>query len=199
MPRYREIFIKKDARIIVWKITESEKELIQLLNNPVHVDIAKSRKAESSRKQYMASRIILEQESLDSELTKDINGKPTLKERHVSITHDHNYVAVMISEQECGIDLQHISPKVLRVKHKFFDPQDDVLSKDELIGLTIAWCIKEAIYKIHGDPLIYFKEHMRLLSFSQNRVHAKILHPDYLKDVTLEVQKIDELYLAYTI
>lgn len=199
MPKYREIFIKKNARIIVWKITESESELISLIKNTKHIQEVHGRKSESSRKQFLATRIILEQEELINDLRKDENGKPTLEDQYISITHDHDYVAVMLSQFECGIDLQSVSEKVTRIRHKFFDHEDIMIDPDQLLGLTIAWCIKEAIYKIHGDPMIYFKEHMRIVDMNENLVHAKILHPDYLKDVTLEIQKIDKLYLAYTV
>ncbi len=199
LPRYREIFIKKEARIIIWKIDESEETLASQIRNKEHVSWVKSRKAESSRKQYLATRIILEQEGYDHVLTKDENGKPLLPDHHISITHDHNYVAVMIANQPCGIDLQSVSEKVLRVEHKFTHPEDTVTDPNALIGLTINWCIKEAIYKIHGDPMVYFKEHMRIISFDGHQANAQILHPDYLKDVTLEIRKVDELFLAYTI
>lgn len=199
LPRYREIFIKKEAKIIVWKITESEEELIDQIQNSLHLEAIKTRKAESSRKQYLASRIILEQEGVDDEMIKDANGKPKLKDRHVSITHDSNYAAVMIANYDCGIDLQSISDKVLRIKHKFFDDNDVLLDPNELNGLTIAWSIKEALHKLNGDPMVYFKEHMRIVSGDMHTVQTKILHPDYLKGVTLELRKIDDLYLAYTV
>lgn len=199
MPRYREIFIKKEARIIVWKITESEQDLIDLIQNPIHLEAIRNRKAESSRKQYLASRIILEQEGLDTELVKDENGKPKLKDRHISISHDSDYAAVMIANYDCGIDLQSVSEKVLRIKHKFFDDNDKMIVPNELNGLTIAWSIKEALHKLNGDPLVYFKEHMRIISGDEHTVQTKILHPDYLKDVTLELRRIDDLYLAYTV
>lgn len=199
MPKYREIFIKKNARIIVWKISESEEELASMIENKDHLEEIRNRKAESNRKQYLATRIILEEEGLDNQLKKDINGKPQLKNGFISITHDSSFVAVMIADYQCGIDLQSISKKVLRIKHKFFDENDLMIESDELLGLTIAWSLKEAIYKIHGDPLVYFREHMRILSKDGHRIAAEILHPDYLKDVTLELRKIDDLYLAYTV
>lgn len=199
MPRYREISIKKEAKIIVWKITESEDELIQLIENETYLELVKSRKSISSRKQFLATRVLLEQEGIAHELQKDENGKPKLNNQHISITHDGNYVAIMLSIKSCGIDLQSISNKVNRVRHKFFDESDFMATPDETVGLTIAWCIKEAIYKIHGDPMIYFKEHMRIRTIEGSIVKADILHPDYLKNVTLELRKIDELYLSYTI
>lgn len=199
MPRYREIFIKKDARIIVWKITEDEAELIDLINNAFHLEAIQSRKSERSRKQYLATRIILEQEGWDTELIKDENGKPQLPEGYISISHDSDYVAVMTANYECGTDLQSVTEKVFRVKHKFFDEEDVMPDQNELIGLTIAWSVKEALYKINGDPNVYFKEHMRIISRDGHIIKTKILHPDYTKDVTLALQKIDQLYLVYTI
>lgn len=199
MPKYREIFIKKEARIIIWKITETEDELADLIKTTAFLEEVKSRKSLTSRKQFLATRIILEQEGIEKDLVKDENGKPKLTNHHISITHDTDYVGVMISNKDCGIDLQSISEKVKRVQHKFIDEDDLQLADNELDSLTISWCIKEALYKIHGDPMVYFKEHLRIVKKNGSRILSRILHPDYVKDVTLEIQKIDELYLTYTI
>lgn len=198
MPKYREIFIKKEARIIIWKITEHEDDLVEYLTSKIHLDEVKSRKSICSRKQFLATRIILKNEGLDKELLKDVNGKPHLADNYISISHDTDYVAVMISIKPCGIDLQSISDKVKRVKHKFIDKQDFLPKDSEIHALTIAWCIKEALYKINGDPMVYFKEHLRIVDMADHIIHSRILHPDYLKDVTLELRKIDDLYLTYT-
>ncbi|MCB9196138.1 MAG: hypothetical protein H6598_07915, partial [Flavobacteriales bacterium] len=97
MPKYREIFIKKDARIIIWKITETEDELADLIKTTAFLEEVKSRKSLTSRKQFLATRIILEQEGIEKDLVKDENGKPKLTNHHISITHDTDYVGVMIS------------------------------------------------------------------------------------------------------
>lgn len=164
-----------------------------------HLDIVNARKSSVSRKQYLATRILLEQEDLPSHISKDNNGKPHLEAGYISITHDTDYVAIMISDQLCGIDLQSSSDKVIRIKHKFIHPEDVLPTGDELNSLILVWSIKEALYKLHGDPLVFFKEHMRINTIEKDIVKCKILHPLYLKDVTLEIRKIDNLYLAHTI
>lgn len=199
LPKHRVIYHKKEAKIVVWKITETESELIQMLQEPAISDGILDRKSETNRKQFLASRILLKEEGLLHEIEKNENGKPFIPNNHISITHDTDYVAIMISKNSCGIDLQSISEKVFKIKHKFIDNDDVLLDLDELISLTISWSLKEAIYKIFGDPLLYFKEHIRIRKMDINTIYVDILHPKYLRSVLLKVQKIDQLYLTYTV
>lgn len=199
LPKFREIYIKKEAKIILWKITETEEELRSLLKKQSILTEIQKHRSELHRKQFIASRILLEQHNLLDCIRKDENGKPMIPEGHLSITHDSEYVALMISRNVCGIDLQSCTEKVFRVKHKFLDPTDFFPDQNELIGLTKVWSIKEAVYKIFGDPMVYFKEHMRLTGVDDKNISVDILHPDYKRSVTLEIRKIDDLFLSYTL
>lgn len=198
MPRYREIYIKKEAKIIVWKITEEEDELLLMLGDYQLPERFSMYKSMSHRKQFLVTQLLLKEEGLLDELEKDENGKPVLKDGFVSISHDSIFVAVMISKKICGIDLQSVTPKVLRVKHKYYDEDDALLVGDEVVFQTLIWSMKEALYKVYGDPMVYFKEHIRILSIDKNTAICQILHPDYTGDFKLTIKKIDDLFLVFT-
>jgi phosphopantetheinyl transferase len=198
LPRYREIYIKKEAKIIVWKITEEENELISLLGNYTLPERFEKYRSMSHRKQFLATQVLLQEENLLDVIKKDDNGKPIIENGYVSISHDSNFVSLMISNKECGIDLQSATPKVLKVKHKYYDENDAQIEGDEVEFLTLIWSLKEAIYKVHGDPMVYFKEHIRIKSVNRNSAECQILHKDYIRDINLTIKKVDDLILAYT-
>jgi 4'-phosphopantetheinyl transferase len=199
---YRTISIKKIANITLWKITESEDDLYLLCDDIVIKEKALSIKPITQRKQFLATQLLLKKLNLKGLLKKDLNGKPYLSNgNHISISHDSEYVAIMVSENACGIDLQSFSPKVLKIKHKFIHIDDYCALSNDINELTLAWSTKEALYKINGDPMVYFKEHLRLISNNQKNqvIEAAIHHENYSQKVNLRYRKLDDLFLVYTI
>lgn len=199
MPRYREIYNKNLSKIIVWKITETEDELITLVNDDNALSKVQLYKNETHRKQFLVTNILLEQEDCKHLMTKDENGKPILPNGYISISHDSNYVALMLSSKKCGIDLQSESAKVLRIRHKFYDDDDLKILGVEIPFFTLIWSLKEALYKINGDPMVFFKEHIRIREVNGKKIKASILHKKYLEDFELMVKNVDELILTFTV
>jgi len=108
--------------------------------------------------------------------SKDEYGKPYLTNNpyHISISHSKEYLAVMISEKNCGIDLQYLTPKVTRVRNKFLSEMEInyLVEKQSLYQLTILWCAKEAVYKQNGRQKLEFKNAMQISPF----IYAKEGH-----------------------
>ena len=99
----------------------------------------------------------------------------------------------------CGIDIQEITPKVMRVKSKFINENDIYWTSEKERDLTVLWCAKETLYKINGDPNIFFKEHMIIEeSNEENILIGKIIHPEYRKNYKLKVHFIENYCLVYT-
>jgi 4'-phosphopantetheinyl transferase len=197
---YRQIHIEKRAVITVWKITESEIELNNLINDPTIEKKAKSIKATTQRLQYLASQLLIQRLALRELIHKDENGKPHLSDnRCISISHDTHYVALMLADYKCGIDLQTISEKVGRIAPKFLDLQDCIQPSEGLFALTLAWSAKEALYKIHGEPSIFFKEHLRLIRpLTNSRLQCEINNLELIEKYEISYQKIDNILLCFT-
>jgi phosphopantetheinyl transferase len=199
---FRTISIKKEANITVWKITESEEELFSRVGDDEKVSKALLIKATIQRKQFLVSQILLQELNLKESIFKNINGKPLLNNgEYISISHDTNFVAIMVSKYPCGIDLQSISSKVLKIKSKFVDDSDCFTTSLSEEDLTLAWSVKEALYKINGDPMVYFKEHLRLISQNKDEMllNALILHESYSQELKLRYRKLEDVFLVYNI
>jgi len=157
----------------VWKITETEEELWDLL--PQHAEDkifvnTVSVYHPQRRIEMLASRALIKK-LLGFEHKIIYNGRiPGIanKELYISISHSHEYVAVTISESlEVGVDVQRISDKVKKVAHKFVHTEEWAMIKDEneLEYLNLLWAAKECLYKLykHGD--ITFNEHLHIQGF----------------------------------
>jgi 4'-phosphopantetheinyl transferase len=77
------------------------------------------------------------------------NGKPFLKNRikSISISHSNHYLALMISDNPCAIDLEEISHRAEKVKEKFLTSSELKLLNQTDFDFTRAWTIKEVLYK----------------------------------------------------
>ncbi len=99
------------------------------------------------------------------QVNSDENGKPclVLKDKvsslpQISISHSSQYAVAMASDIPCGIDLQEITPRVLRFQEKFVGEAEIAILPPEKQGmalevdLTRVWSAKEALRKFCSSP-----------------------------------------------
>lgn len=195
--------ISIDDHVTLWKITESWTELFELFENDAEINaLIRNFKSDFKKKQFLASRLLLKMEFGDWKTLHSRNGKPrpTNNSIEISITHDRGIAGIIKSINPCGIDIQEITPKVIRVKSKFINENDIYFLSEKKKDLTVLWCAKEALYKINGSPNIFFKEHMIIEeSEEENIIVGKIIHPEFRKDYKLKVHFIENYCLVYTL
>src|SRR5690606_15028757 len=108
----------------------------------------------------------------DDDLTYDMYGKPSLPDKHISITHSHHFAAIAISDQVVGIDLEWAREKILNIANKFALTEGTYLKQEtkqnHIVKLTVIWGIKEAIFKIRNERGISFKDHIEVPNFELN-------------------------------
>lgn len=194
--------ISLSSNVQLWNITEPWTDLIKSFDEDEEINsFILSTKNDSRKQQFLASRILLKNEFGDWKTTTNGNGKPypINNSSEISITHDRGIVGLIKSTNPCGIDIQQITPKVNRVKSKFINENDIYWTSEKEKDLTALWCAKEALYKINGDPNIFFKEHMIIEeSGEENILIGKIIHPEYRKDYKMKVHFIENYCLVYT-
>src|ERR1700677_5034868 len=116
MPLYRKLEVGR-SKIALWRIDEDLAFFQSAFPNNPHIT------NESKRLQWYASRYLASEVlGLKTEITKDESGKPVLKnsKHHLSISHTPVFAAVMMHPSTpVGIDIETLTPKVLRIAHKF--------------------------------------------------------------------------------
>jgi len=194
--------ISLSSNVQLWDITEPWTDLIKLFDEDEEINsFILSTKNDSRKQQFLASSILLKNEFGDWKTTTNGNGKPypINNSLEISITHERGVVGLIKSTAPCGIDIQEITPKVIRVKNKFINKNDIYWTSEKEKDLTVLWCAKETLYKINGDPNIFFKEHMIIEeSDEENILIGKINHPKYRKYYKMKVHFIQNYCLVYT-
>lgn len=166
--------IDEDSVLAIWKIEETEEDMLAGLQLKQHeLDIISSLNNGKRLLHWLSTRLLLRKmlntdEYIDCQFDED--GKPYLVnfDYHISLSHSYDYAAVMISKEVAvGVDIELIKHKIKSIKHKFLSDVELAQKQigDNIDGLYVAWCAKEAIYKWHGKKGLEFKKHIHIKPF----------------------------------
>jgi len=196
-----------ESILAVWKITESIDELRNLLKSFTSIQpLLKKTTNESLIKQQLSIRILIFNFFNQYHLSYDEKGKPFLDNGYsISISHSNEYAAILLDKKnQCGVDIEKISLKVDRIKHKFLSKNElsfASLYNNDIELLTVMWCAKEALYKYYGKKEVIFDEHLLLQLNPTNLscLKGEIAIGDFHQYLDLATEKIDDFMLVYTL
>ncbi len=164
-------------------------------------------KREIHKKQFIASRLTLatllkEKFALEYDGLCAVNGKPLpICNLTPSLSHSVDLVAVAISENKIGVDIQAVLPKIYRVAPRICNQTELKLAPDE-VRQTILWSAKEALYKYAQVDGLDFKTALIIdaLSLEKNVItcSGRIINNSITEQVQLHGQLIENYVLVYT-
>lgn len=214
MPLVYQQNINAHTQLALWEITE-----------PIHFFTDKVVQIPSIAHpgkllQHLAGRYLLQ--IIDEHFPMDqirttANGKPVVDhhDKHFSISHGGNYAAVIVSKDRIvGLDLEKITTKAARLSSKFLHEteftlinrlvkQDNVEEGCALdFWMTVAWSIKEAMFKWYGATGIDFRQHLSIATIEPGKPYFKV-YGTVLKEtpvpVTLAGMELHGNILTWTI
>ena len=164
MPLVYQQNINDSAKIGVWHITEPESFFSE------QITIQKEINHPHKRLQHLAGRFILM--ALDDKFPVDLiriaeTKRPFLENDlyHFSVSHSGDYAAAIISKtNRVGVDVELPNPKIGIIKNKFITEKEVQLFSTLTLSfeqqLTLAWSIKESMFKWYAEDGIDFKKHL---------------------------------------
>jgi 4'-phosphopantetheinyl transferase EntD len=197
MPIVYQHNINESTKLAVWHITEPDYFFLEKV--PIKKDVSHPHK----RLQHLAGRYLLpllfDDFPLEEILIADTR-KPFLENEqyHFSISHCGDYAAAIASRNErVGIDIELVTPKIERVRHKF-----GMREKLEMEFLTLLWSAKESIFKWYGSGQMDFRRHMQLngavVFTDEDLISLPFLFmKEYMRYFTIHARIFDELVLAW--
>lgn len=199
MAFYKSIEIKPKTDVYLWKITEDFNTLFrQVQLKDVSLARLEKMKSESHQKGFLAVRMLLEHIGhSDLDLYYDTFGKPHLKgEKHISISHSHEFSAIVISDNKIGIDLEKLKDKTLKIAPRYMDIShlEELSEEDKIVKATIVWGIKETIFKIKNESGISFPEHIFESPFNlvDKKAMAQLKFNNKIEDYTIVFDSIED-------
>lgn len=207
MPLYKVIHFNANTQILIWKITETFQELLeQVILNDSNKKRLEGMKSEMHQRAFLSVRKLLQQiEHTDLDLYYDEFGKPHLHgEKHISITHSHEFSAIIISDKTVGIDIELQREKIIRIADKFINQNElqrlkSSNSEDYIKKLTVKWGAKEAIFKIRNEKGISFKDHIKVNAFEiqDAKAIAELHFDNIIKEFKIYFEEIEDFTLVY--
>ena len=205
MPLYKTIAVSPQTKIYIWNITETFQTLFDtvILNEKSQIRLT-SMKSEMHQRGFLSVRKLLQEAGFsDHELFYDSFGKPHLNNgKHISITHSHHFSAIIISNENCGIDMEMQREKIIKIAPKFIQSENAFLdnnSPDYIQKLTVIWGIKEAIFKIRNEAGISFKDHISVAPFalSNQKASAQLHFDQTIRSFVCPFETIENFTLVY--
>ncbi len=165
--------------LLLWKLSETETQLSNLLNislsSKSKLDLIKS---SSQRRQFLGVQNLLNLHKIKNDmLSYDDNGKPhLLNNKFISISHSFDYCGVIVSNVKVGLDIEKFRSKILNISKKFVSQSDLGLIKlNSIENVTKVWSIKEAVFKAFGHNEIDFKKNIIIKYVNKEFTKANVL------------------------
>lgn len=201
---------KSECLISVWKLTESESELLRLVNSLQipFLHLLENVNFEQKRKERLAAVICINNVlGKNAHYVIGENRKPFIpnSNKHISISNCAGKVAVIISDANCGIDYQNKTEQLVRILSKFASADEQkmiTLFKEPINLIHWIWSSKEAIYKKYNKKGLSLKDDIVLKDIVKLNNETKLFF-----EVCIEGKKtkeevdctlLQDFYMAYT-
>jgi len=166
---YLKEHITESTSIAVWKIEESQEELLHMLSRHEWVEIIYSIKSQSRILEILCARILMKELiGEEKEVYYNGSGKPFLTDGsfHISVSHTRGYVAVAVNRvKQIGLDIEQISEKVRKVRSRLVGDSEYIDEDNELVHLLLHWSAKEAMFKFIDVEGVDFLRHLFVEKF----------------------------------
>lgn len=201
VPLYYQQDINENTRLAIWEIAEGPEfflEKVSLRYPVVHLQ---------KQLQHLAAGYLLPLLYPDfpyGELVYPEQGRPFVPgdTYFFSLTHSGHLAAAMVSETAAvGIDIEKITDRVHRVRHKFLSEEEWawVQGRGEEVQrelLTLFWTVKEAVYKWRNIPGTVFSQDIIVSPVELMPTGTiDVLVVDQIVEVSY--QKVGEYYISY--
>lgn len=172
MPIVSDFYPAESLRASLWRINETEEELLGMIRlSEDDTWKLSTLRNPSRRRQWLAVRVLLKEmlHPQSAQIIYNAHGKPSLEPaggKMISVSHSGDHVAVSLSFQPVltGIDIEPLHPRIRRVAQRFLSEKElKALPPDPgLFELYYHWCSKEALFKLYGFPGIDFRNEIEV-------------------------------------
>lgn len=208
MPIIQDRVINVEKKLIVWQITESVAELMEMYGEDV-TDKLKGEgiNHESRRKEWLIQRLILKHyPGTAYTLHKHTSGAPYLKSDNnpsiaVSISHTKGYVAMLFTQGDwCGVDIEQEDDRAVRIAGRFLsDKEQEQFLQTGRTSASMLWSCKEAAFKTYNRENIEFKKDIVINSIQGSTANVSLPLLGGSNEFQFALEYIDKHVLVYLV
>jgi len=184
--------------LLLYQLEESTELWIQLAKSQGHA----FRNTPPNRRdiERFATLLLLKEIQLEDQIHYNEDGKPVLKNgRFISISHDKNFVGIILHGSEIGLDIQTVEERIHRIANKFCN-EDELNHFQSTEERTAIWCAKEAIFKYFGAN-VPFAESITVTTINWNseEILANYTGVHGSRNFTLKLMNLNNTFVVYTL
>ncbi len=198
--------IGTDIEVGVWKLEETEEWYLERLNLTVEELSEVNSFLPKKKEEWLASRWLLHEMSgreVRGKVLKDAFGKPHLEDSlwTISLSHSADCAAVLASANVCGVDIQRIEERILRMAPRFMSVEEleNVDKTEDVEKIHVYWGAKEALFKLYSEGNVDFRKNLFVKPFEYGEsgsTEAIIdMHDKYI-ECRIDYEKIEDYILV---
>ena len=188
--------IHKDLHL--WNLTESNDSWIQLAeanaysfknNPPNRRDIER-----------FTTFLLLKEIKLEGQTQYNEFGKPFINGgKFMSISHDKNFVGIILHESDVGLDIQTAEERIHRIASKFCNNKE-LAQFHSTEDRTAIWCTKEAIFKFFGTDVPFAESiTVKAINWDSEQIIANYSGVHGERIFTLKMKNLNNTFVVYTL
>ncbi len=189
--------------IYLWKNSEDYSTVIQLAERYNIDKYYQTYKSKTRQREYITQRILLKEiVGKKAKLIKHESGKPAILNHpySVSFTHNDSFTGMLLSKQQCGIDIQTPTQRIVAIKHKFINEKDFCNTTNNYQILSLIWSCKEAVFKKYGEYPIFIKENISIVKqIDKTTFQAEVRINEDIHTTEVKTTILEGNYLSYTL
>jgi len=181
------LFIEAKNEVNSTKLSHKEQLFLHKINN-------------SNRKQEFLQVRALRNKSIgEIEIDYTESGKPFLvnSKEYISISHSQNFIGILKATFDVGLDIEEINERITKIKNRFLNEKELKLFDSSIENLTIAWTLKEALFKLNTRNGIDFRKELLIEGKTDDGYNCKILDKDGWRIVKLKTLQKENLIISY--
>lgn len=115
---------------------------------------------------------------------------------HISVAHGAGCVAVAISDQRVGIDIESRERDFARASSRYMSEHEAQLSTKEWWPAAV-WTAKEALYKLFGRRGVELRDELKIVAYNADSKQITAQLPDNIMAV-VDIELYDESIIVAT-
>ena len=144
--------------------------------------------------EILCTRNLLIQMGEKREISYNSNGAPQLSNnKYISISHSREIVSIILSNNNCGIDIEKISSKPIQAYNRFESAKKFIDENSDFA--TLIWSAKECIFKLYQKGNINFKDDIKTSYINLGKNKICMLFKG--EKLILDFLKINNHFLVY--
>lgn len=185
------------GQIGIWRIDGSELEIyLQLF--PAEMEDEKAKHPRTSLQRKASRLLISEMLGFAPQLEKGEDGKPFLSNSplQISISHTDGFAAVMLGNGPVAVDVQAITPRIIKLKERFLNAEEQRMATDADM-ITLFWAAKETVYKYKATEKHDFREPITIHQVTDENLVTSLRIGDTITQLILGYRWLSGAVLVY--